>query len=236
MRWYNGSVVGSFETLINPGRPMAEEAFAVTGITEEMLASAPIFKGVAPELLEAIDRGVIVAHNAPFDVCFLNTELLQAGFGPLHNVVVDTLALARAFLRQDRYNLGALAQGLGLERPSHRAMSDVQALIAVFDHLLRRLESLGVETLEDLVRAQRGILPGEPEPTADPLILDALRHGKRLRIAYRTNGGEPIMRDILPIELSMSNGLPRLVAYCFLRNAQRTFYLDRIAELLWAAE
>ena len=94
---------------------------------------------------------------------------------------------------------------------------------------------LGVVTLADLVRAQRGLLPGQPEPEAPPLIAEALRNGTRLRIAYRTKGGEPTSREILPLEFQVDRGFPRLIAYCYLRNGQRTFYLDRIAEVAAAA-
>ncbi len=107
-------------------------------------------------------------------------------------------------------------------------MSDVQALQHLFDHLLEQLRTHGVSTLADLVRAQRGLLPGVPEPEAPPLIAEALRNGTRIRIAYRTRGEEAIWREILPLEFQTVREIPRLLAYCYLRNGQRTFYLDRI--------
>ncbi len=236
MRWQHGQIVHTFEALVSSARPIAPDAYAVNGISADMLAGAPEFELIMAPLLDAIGDGVLVAHNAPFDVCFLNAELVRAGQRPLNNVVVDTLSLARHFLRRDRYNLGALAQHVGVARPQHRAMSDVEALLAVFAHLLRQLEPLGVETLEDLLRAQGGLLPGDLEPAADPMVLEALRQGRQLRIAYRTKGGDPILRTILPLELHMADGLPRVIAYCFLRNSQRTFYLDRIAEMMLVDE
>jgi DNA polymerase-3 subunit epsilon len=109
-------------------------------------------------------------------------------------------------------------------------MSDVIALTSLLDHLLGRLRMLGVTTLGDLMRAHRGLLPGEPEPEAPPLLADALRNGTRLRIVYRTRGADPIDREILPLELQTVGGLLRLMAFCYLRNGPRTFYLDRIDE------
>jgi DNA polymerase-3 subunit epsilon len=110
-------------------------------------------------------------------------------------------------------------------------MSDVVALKAVFAHLLERLRMLGVSTLDDLLRAQRGLLPGDPEPKAPADLLTALREGRRLHITYHTGGGDPVPRVVLPLEFQHNNGMPRIIAYCYLRNSQRTFYLDRIGEL-----
>ncbi len=235
LRWQGGEVVKRFETLIDPGRPISAGAYAVNGIEDLSLMGAPSFADVAPRLLDELDGGVLVAHNVPFDIEFIDTELGHLGRPRLTNVALDTLTLARCFLTHDRYSLQALSRDLGFDRPAHRAMSDVVALLALFDHLLVRLRMLGVVTLADLVRSQRGLLPGQPEPAAPPLIAEALRTGTRLRISYRTRGGDPIAREILPLEFQLTNGVPRLIAYCYLRNGQRTFYLDRI-EVLSPAE
>ena len=231
VHWQNGETLGRFETLINPGRAISPDAYAVNHIDAEALSRAPSFADIAGVLERELAGTVIVAHNVPFDLHFLDSELARLGRPPLSNIALDTLTLARCFLLHDRYSLSALSHALDVERPAHRAMSDVLALQALFEHLLNRLHMLGVATLGDLVRAQRGLLPGEPEPEAPPLLTEALRNGTRLRIAYRTRGGEPVSREILPLELQVVRGQPRLIAYCYLRNGQRTFYLDRIDDL-----
>ena len=236
IHWQGGVQQRLYETLINPGRPISPDAFAVNNIPAELLARAPTFDAICDTLLEHLNGRVLVAHNAPFDISFLNTELLRIGRPVLNNPLVDTLQLARTFLVHDRYNLAALSRALGVERPSHRAMSDVIALKALLVHLLERLRMLGVSSLDDLLRAQRGLLPGDPEPNAPPEILLALREGRRLQITYHTGGGDPVPRVILPLELQLIRGMPRLIAYCYLRNAQRTFYLDRIGELAFAED
>lgn len=236
IQWQGGAQQSAFETLVNPGRPISAGAFAVNNIAAHLLVKAPTFAQMSEELLRQIEGRVLVAHNAPFDFSFLNTELVALGKPALNNPLVDTLQLARTFLVHDRYNLAALSRAIGVERPSHRAMSDVVALKAVFAHLLERLRMLGVATLDDLLRAQRGLLPGEPEPSAPADLLTALREGRRLRITYHTGGGEAVSRMILPLELQHNTSYPRLIAYCYLRNGQRTFYLDRIGELALAED
>lgn len=224
----NGTIVRSWETLVNPGRAISHDAYAVNRIEAASLALAPSFADIADALANELAGAVIVAHNVPFDVEFLNVELARIGRPRLANILLDTLSLARIFLSHERYNLAALSHDLGFDRPSHRAMSDVIALSLLFDHLLTQLRMSGVTTLGDLMRANRGLLPGQPEPEAPPLLADALLNGTRLRIAYRSRGAEPIDREILPIELQTAEGLPRLKAFCYLRNGPRTFYLDRI--------
>lgn len=236
VHWRGGIQSGAYETLINPGRPISADAFAVNNIPAEVLVNAPPFAAICDTLLGHLDGAVLVAHNAPFDFSFLNTELIRLDRPALNNPLVDTLQLARTFLVHDRYSLAFLSRALGVERPSHRAMSDVVALKALFVHLLDRLRMLGVATLDDLLRAQRGLLPGDAEPPAPPALLAALREGRRLSITYRTGGGDPIERIILPLELQQNMGMPRLIAYCYLRNAQRTFYLDRIGDLVLVEE
>lgn len=231
IHWQGGVQRNSYQTLINPGRPISPDAFAVNKIPANLLAQSPSFAAVSETLLAHLEGKVLVAHNAPFDFSFLNIELLRLEKSPLNNPLVDTLQLARTFLNHERYNLAALSRALGVESPSHRAMSDVVALKALFVHLLDRLRMLGVSTLDDLLRAQRGLLPGSPEPSAPPALLTALREGRKLHITYRTGGGDPVPREILPLELQLIGGTHRLIAFCYLRNAQRTFYLDRIGTL-----
>lgn len=231
LRWQAAETVSRFETLVDPGQPISPGAFAVNRIDDDALIGAPPFSAIVEPLLHELAGAVIVAHNVPFDVRFLDAELARLGRAPLPNILLDTLTLARSFLLHDRYSLHALSRELGFDRPAHRAMSDVIALQALFAHLLARLRMLGVVTLADLLRAQRGLLPGEPEPEAPPLIAAALRNGTRLRIAYRAKGDVLTVREILPLEFQAGRELPRLVAYCYLRNGQRTFYLDRIESL-----
>jgi DNA polymerase-3 subunit epsilon len=234
LRWQCGVQLQTFQTLIDPGRTISPSAFAVNQISADALSRAPTFAAVCDQVLEQLSGAVLVAHNAPFDVACLDVELLRLGRPHLANPLVDTLQLARSFLNSDRYNLGTLAQALGVARPSHRAMSDVLALKEVFVHLLNRLSMLGVTTLDDLLRAQRGLLPGQPEPHAPAVLLTALREGRRLQISYRTGGGDPVPRMILPLELQQVGDGIRMVAFCYLRSGQRTFYLDRITELALA--
>jgi DNA polymerase-3 subunit epsilon len=221
-----------FESLIDPQRPLDPRAAAVHGISLEMLRGAPTFAAVADQVATMIEGSVLVAHNAPFDMAFLEHEFRLAHLPPPTTTVIDTLRLARRLLRRSSYSLGALSRDLHLELPAHRAMADVVALRGLFRYLLQRLAAMDIVTLDELLRFQRGLLPGQDEPAAPPLIARALHEGRPLRIIYRSrSSGGPIARVVQPRELMYEQRGMYLLAYCYLRNDQRTFAVRHIESM-----
>ena len=93
-----GEVQGTFQTLVNPGRPVPAFIRLVTGLSDDMLAGAPRIESVLPAWLEFVRDSVIVAHNARFDMSFLNAAIMRLGYPPMANRVIDTAALARKTL------------------------------------------------------------------------------------------------------------------------------------------
>ena len=71
-------IIARYNVLINPQMPMPEEAGKVNGITDAMLKDKPVIAAVFPDFLEFIGTGILVAHNAPFDINYVNTELARA--------------------------------------------------------------------------------------------------------------------------------------------------------------
>lgn len=146
LRVQGGRVVHRFTTLVNPGRPIPAFIQAMTGITDAMVRDAPGFGEVIPALLDFVSDTVLVAHNAPFDLSFLNYGLYCHGYRALHNPVVDTLRLARRLLPQlQRGGLDAVTLHLGI-RPEHRhrAAGDAEATAQVLLKLLELSERNGV--------------------------------------------------------------------------------------------
>jgi DNA polymerase-3 subunit epsilon len=230
-RVVSGAVELSFTTLVDPLRPLSARSFAVNQISAEQLAGAPTFAAIAGSLRAALADSVIVAHNAPFDLEFLHTELALAGLPPLQVPVLDTLAVARRlFPKRQSHSLAALASALGSPPPSHRAMDDVLALRVVFEDMSKHLAALGITRLGDLLRYARGLRPGDPEPSAPPAIVEALRDGKLLKIVYASrNIPAPTERLIRPIEITSENGMLFLRAYCYLREDLRAFVIAKMS-------
>lgn len=149
-----GEVVGSFQTLVNPGTLVPAFIRLLTGITDEMLVEAPDIDSVLPTFLEFIKDTVFVAHNARFDAGFINAALARADHPPLPHRIVDTARLAAKILAGEVPNnrLQTLAHHLRCaHQPCHRAYADVLATTDVLHHLIERSSGFGVTTLEDLL-------------------------------------------------------------------------------------
>ena len=149
--------VSHFSTLVNPMRPIPPMITQITGITQEMVAEAPRIDEVIPELLEFLKGAIVVAHNASFDVGFLNYELRRLKGTRLGEGAFDTLPLARALAPGlPNYRLGTVAEALGAPVAAcHRALADAQAAGHVFVTLLGRLQEQGVTRLGE-ARAYAG--------------------------------------------------------------------------------
>lgn len=232
LRVRGDQVESSFATLINPQRAIDAGAFAVNKISTTMLERAPPFAAVADQVAGIIHDSVLIAHNAPFDVAFLNHEFALLGHPPLPNFSIDTLVLSRQLLNCPSHSLGALASDLGLARPTHRAMSDVMVLRGLFERLAPMLALLGVTNLGEVLRYQRGLLPGDPEPDMPPLIARAFQEKRRLRIVYRSRSApNPTERVVEPLEMSLMRGEIYLRAYCHLRRDVRSFAITKIDKM-----
>ena len=148
-----GQSLGTFQTLVNPGRAIPPTITILTGISDAMVVQAPRIEGVLVSLLEFCGDAVIVGHNVRFDLGFLNAALIRSSRPALANASVDTLALARRLVRDEvpDCRLGTLASRFRLNhQPSHRALDDALATADLLHMLLERAASLGVLGLDDL--------------------------------------------------------------------------------------
>jgi DNA polymerase-3 subunit epsilon len=131
----------SFHVFINPqGRDVHPEAQAVHGISNADLADKPAFPEIADKFLEFVDGAKLVAHNAGFDMSFINAELARLGapaIGPER--VVDTLALAKRKHPMGPNSLDALCRRYGIDnsrRTKHGALLDSELLAEVYIELI----------------------------------------------------------------------------------------------------
>lgn len=134
----NGFPTGrNFHVYINPGdRRVHPDALAVHGITDEFLRDKPPFAGILEELREFFDGARWVAHNATFDMNFINAEFERLGVPPVPSeFVVDTLALARRKHPMGPNSLDALCRRYGVDnshRSKHGALLDSELLAEVY--------------------------------------------------------------------------------------------------------
>jgi len=131
----------TYHQYINPEREVPEEVVKVHGLTTEYLKDFPIFADVAQEWVDFIgDDGILVAHNASFDIKFINYELSKVGFAEYSwDRVVDTLEIAKNKFPGQRNNLDALCKRFNIDnsaRTFHGALLDAQLLAEVYLELL----------------------------------------------------------------------------------------------------
>ena len=144
--------VATFGTLINPLRPIPPMITQITGITQEMVANAPRIEDVMSELMGFLEGAIVVAHNAAFDVGFLNYELQRLSGRRLGEGAIDTLPLARALAPGlPNYKLHTVAEALNAPVAAcHRALADAQAAGHVFCTLVGRLQERGITRLGEV--------------------------------------------------------------------------------------
>ncbi|MEH7380758.1 ATP-dependent DNA helicase DinG [Bacillus sp. JJ1533] len=148
----DGEIIERFATFVNPKQdiPIFIEQF--TGISNEVVANAPDFSIVAPEIISMFQDSYFVAHNVPFDYSFLQEELAQCGFENFHCLTIDTVELSRVMLPlADSYKLGQLAESLSLthENP-HQADSDAEVTAEILMKILDKIERLPLVTVQKL--------------------------------------------------------------------------------------
>ncbi|WP_088007590.1 ATP-dependent DNA helicase DinG [Indiicoccus explosivorum] len=155
----DGKIIQTFSTFINPEQKIPAFIQELTGIRNEDVESAPLFEEVAPEIRETLEDAIFVAHNADFDLTFLNAEFQRAGIARWRGLVVDTVELSRlAFPTAFSYKLQDIASELGIPLSSaHRADEDAVATAKLFMETEKKLSSLPFRTLELLHKRSFGL-------------------------------------------------------------------------------
>lgn len=149
----------TFHHYINPqGRDVHGEALNVHGISNAMLVDKPVFSEIAEEFLAFIDGAKLVAHNASFDLSFINAEFARLGFSAVEpGRVVDTLAIARRKHPMGPNSLDALCKRYAIDnsrRTKHGALLDSELLAEVYIELIGgKQAALSLEVAESAVSA-----------------------------------------------------------------------------------
>ena len=202
VRVVDGFIADEFYSLVNPEDYFDMGNISIHGITPNMVANAPTFGELYPELKQYLERTVIVAHNARFDLGVLRKNLLRYGIAAHEYPYACTVVLGRkAFPELKRHNLAALSHYLDISlEHHHHALDDAKAAQEIFESIQRKI-SLGPKQLKTYHLADESVLPlsadhleqilaGLEEVLAQPNLIDALR------LWYEDN---QIFQDAYPI-------------------------------------
>lgn len=126
----------TYHVYLNPERSMPSEATMVHGLTDEFLSDKPLFAEVVTDFIEFIGDAPLIAHNANFDMNFINAELRRTGFPSLaSDRAIDTVTMARKMFPGAPASLDALCKRFSIDltsRKLHGALLDAQLLAAVY--------------------------------------------------------------------------------------------------------
>lgn len=144
-----GKIISRYSTFVNPEVPIPFEITKLTSITDAMVIDAPKIENVLPEFMEYVGDAVLVAHNAGFDVGFIEENCKRLGI-ERKLTSVDTVALARVLLPTlSRYKLNVVAKALGISLENHhRAVDDAGATAEIFVKFVEMLKEREITTLK----------------------------------------------------------------------------------------
>ena len=187
-------VVEVYETLINPGQPIPPFIQVLTGINNDMVATAPAFEEVAPQIFELLQDKVFVAHNVNFDYSFVQHHLRHAGFG-LNARKLCTVRLSRkVFPGLTGYSLGKLTRQLGVSMERHhRAGADAKATAEILHRILDEDRGGHVDSMLKSKYHQQSLPPNLSEtlvqklPTTPGVYYFHDAHGKVVYVGKANN-------------------------------------------------
>ena len=137
-----GEIKESFSTFVNPGRKLSEEIVKLTGITQEMVESAPGYEKVMPDFFKFCQGAYLVGHNiAGFDYKFVEYYCSILGYN-LERKLFDTIPLSQELLFLSNYKLNTVADHFGITFNHHRAVDDALVTAKIFIELIKIKKSL----------------------------------------------------------------------------------------------
>ncbi len=152
VKFNNRGELGTFSSMVNPGRPIPLKITQLTGITDRDVLTAPPFSALREKLTRFVGDAIVVGHNISFDLGFLHHQncLKKSSY-------IDTFELAAILMpHESRYSLGKLMDSLGISFTTrHRALDDARASMQLFRALQERAADLPLKTLRIINRAAR---------------------------------------------------------------------------------
>ncbi len=227
-----------FQELVNPGRRIPLDAIKVHGITDDMVALAEPAKPVLERFIEFCGTNtVLISHNAPFDISFVGWELNRAGLNFGENPILDTVDIYRRLSPGlYSYSLLSLISHFGIARTQdHRALADAVFVRRLFEMAAPSFPpATDIETCLSSFTVHRmsewsGQEVDLPDRYSDLQL--AMDRKLCLEVTYQSPTRGPETRLVWPKRVYAQGSAIYLTAYCEKALAERTFRLDRIADL-----
>jgi DNA polymerase III subunit epsilon len=195
---------------INPQRSSHPDAVRVHGITDDFLADKPLFASIAEELIAFVADAEVIAHNASFDMGFLNAELDRLGRGKFADhagSVTDSLQMARELFPGKSNSLDALCKRLEVDssqREKHGALLDASLLAEVYLRMTRGQNMLGIDGAENAQAGSAAQIDATDLRRFDlPVVVaneeELLAHEGVLKEIDKSSGGKTLWRQFAAV-------------------------------------
>lgn len=235
-------ITDAFESLISFDGEIPEEVIAIHGITKKHLVGAPEIEAVLTTFKSFIGEknDILIAHNASFDASFVGYQMSLRKMAFPENPILDTLNLSRKILTGLKsYSLSSLKSRFNIKDfKAHRALDDAKATAEVFMIILKRFlkgEDKVIKELfelDDLIRFSyftQDVFSQHQDFVK--IINSALSQDLHLSVQYIDRDDNLTVRFVLPYSVRMDHGFLYLHGFCYLRNEDRKFRLDRIQDV-----
>lgn len=235
VKWHQGKVIEKFQTLLKPSKPLVPENIRIHGITNEMVADAPLMQTEILKFCDFVEGSVLMAHHAPFDLGFITLDIERAGLRFPTNALLCTSLLSRALLHTTNHKLQTLIQELHLEGgAAHRAYDDAYACLQVFFKCLEKLEpEVSLKKLLDIQKKEiswdkyRIFSSGQAKLLS---LAKACQQQKTIHIVYEGGQSKGQPRPIRPFGIVRNPDGDYVHAECGLDFQRKRFYLDKILD------
>ena len=234
VKWRGGKVVDTYSTLLKPSKPMGEQVIAIHGITNEMVANAPLMPEKIREVHAFFQDSILIAHHAPFDLGFVAIEFEKAGLPlPTLPVICSSLLSRNIIPESPDHRLQTLIGHFNFEKgTAHRALDDAKACLQVALKCLERLEH---EELSAALKVQGGALfwqrfsmrELENKDTTGPFV-QASREGGEVEFAYDGGSKRGEKRRIRPVGVVRSLDGDFFVGCEGDDSQTKRFFLDKV--------
>lgn len=236
VKWANGTEVDTYQTLLKPRFQMTDFIIGIHGITNEMVAQAPLMKDEIQNILNFMRGSVFMAHHAPFDMGFLAVDLERNKLPFPADPAICTSLLSRKMIPESgNHKLQTLIKHLNLPQgTAHRALDDARACLQVGLECMKRMGDAA--TLEQVIQKMGKKLEWNSysllanNNSTYQEIVKATELGKDLDIVYEGGSLKGKPRRIKPIGIVRNPDGDYIRATCYIDHAEKRFYIGRISD------
>ena len=234
VKWHKGQIIDRFQTLVRPSELLTPENTKIHGITNEMVADAPLMKDVILGFCDFVDQSVLLAHHAPFDLGFMVPAIEKNGLKFPENKHFCTSLLSRGLLHTTNHKLQTLVKELQLiGGDAHRAYDDAYACLQVFlkcvDKLNPDVSLLRLQEIQAKVINWNNYAVINNDDRKIQTFVKAIAENKSISIKYEGGQSKNEFRSIKPKGIVRNPDGDYIHAICEIDQQRKRFYLSKIS-------